>query len=343
MIEIDFSKYNVTDILSKSDDYDELWLKQLFDFLKKWNDEKRDNIKFLSSGTTGKRKEILLKKSAMARSAVRTCDFFSLRQGDSILLCLSVDYIAGVMMVVRAIVCKLKLLIVKPSSNPLQELKKQVDLVAIVPLQLRAIVSDNSALLNKSRVVLVGGGSISSIDKEKLSIVTTTLYATYGMTETITHIAVKEIHPNNRNLDYKTLKDVSISLDDRGCLVIKDPQTSKDIIVTNDVCEINLDRTFNFVGRIDNVINSGGVKIFPEEIELKLKPLFETEYYITSESDEDFGEIVVLVIEGAMSETKFMQLKTEMKSLLPNYAMAKKIVFLDKFNRTDSGKVIRKK
>ncbi len=343
MVEIDFSKYNVTDILSRSDNYDEVWLKQLLKFLEKWNDDERDDIRFLSSGTTGERKEILLKKSAMMRSAVRTCDFFSLQQGDSVLLCLSVDYIAGVMMVVRAIVRKLKLLIVKPSSNPLQELKKQVDLVAIVPLQLRTIVSDNSSLLNKSRVVLIGGGSISGIDRVKLSGVTTTLYATYGMTETITHVAVKEIHPNCKNLDYKTLKDVSISLDDRGCLVVKDPQTSVDAIVTNDVCEINSDRTFNFVGRIDNVINSGGVKIFPEEIELKLKPLFETEYYITSETDDNFGEIVVLVIEGAMSESKFMKLKSEMKSLLPIYAVAKKIIFLDKFKRTDSGKVIRKK
>ena len=308
----------------------EVYEKELGEFLLDWLDNK-EIIQLTTSGTTGTPKIIIIKKEAMVHSAIATGNFFDLHPQNKALLCLSTRYIAGKMMLVRALTIGLELDIIAPSSN-LDDLllDKCYDFVAIVPLQ-----AENSLnKLNQFKKIIIGGAKVSDDLALKLSCVNAEIYETYGMTETITHIAAKRIGETYFN----TLEHVKITTDDRNCLVIDAPSISEEKIVTNDIVEILNGNQFKWLGRYDNVINSGGIKLFPEQIEAKLASKISNRFFITGQPDAILGTRLVIVIEG-----KKQNIDNSVFDELNKFEQPKAIIFISEFVETDTKKVNRNK
>lgn len=302
--------------------------KPVGDFLLDWFDGK-PYIEMQTSGTTGTPKIISVSKQAMVNSALATGDFFDLQPGNKALHCLPVKFVAGKMMLVRAMILGLDLEFVAPSSHPLRNNEYDYDFVAMVPLQAQNSISE----LKRVKKMIVGGAKINNSLEKQLVKLKTAAFETYGMTETITHIAAKKVGEKA----FTVLPDVTISYDDRNCLVIHAPRISDEVIVTNDIVELVNENQFVFLGRMDNVINSGGIKLIPEQIEEKLSGKIDARFFIASKEDKELGEKVILVIEGenqSINETIFSE--------LDKYEKPKEILFVPKFKETANGKVMRK-
>jgi len=308
----------------------------IYPFLYEWFD-KSEFINVKTSGSTGKPKMIKLKKEFMINSAKATGEFFKLQSGITALLCLSIDFIAGKMMLVRAMVLGWSLDILEPNSNPLEQIKKGYDFTAMVPLQ----VFNSMDKIFKIKILIVGGGVVSDELQSKIMDLSTKIYATYGMTETITHIAIKPLNKASgfsfKNDVFQTLPNVYIQKDNRDCLVIDAPKVSERILVTNDIVELVSANTFKWLGRFDNIINSGGVKLVPEQIEKKLSQIIFQPFFVTGIPDKLLGEKLVLVIEG----TSFKLDKNILKNTLTKFEIPKEIYFVDKFVMTETGKMDR--
>ena len=312
------------------------------DFLLNWLDN-NDYIEVSTSGSTGKPKCIKIKKQAMVNSAIATGDFFKLKPGDTALHCLPTKFIAGKMMLIRAIILGLELDIVEPRSKPNfnKNRNRDYDFSAMIPIQLQNSLDSCSNI----KTIIVGGASVSKSLRENIKDLNSNVFETYGMTETITHIAVKKLN-NILNVSssavekshFQTLPNISISQDDRSCLIIDAPKVANGKIVTNDVVKLHSETEFEWLGRYDNVINSGGLKLYPEQIEAKLQNKISKRFFISSIADETFGEIVVLVLE---SDSK--DLNDSVFSELTTYEKPKHIYSISQFIETDSGKVQRNK
>jgi len=297
-------------------------------FILNWLDD-HDFVQVQTSGTTGKPKLIKVAKQAMVNSAIATGDFLHLTAGDTALCCLPVKYIAGKMMLVRSMVLGLELDLVEPQSNPLKNNPKNYDFVAMVPLQVEHSINQ----LNQIKKLIIGGANVNKALEKQLLNIAGEIYESYSMTETVTHIALKRIG----ELVFTVLPNVVISVDQRNCLVIDAPELNPDKIVTNDVVSKISETAFIWKGRIDHVINSGGIKLFPEEIEKKLSEKITSRFFITGIPDEKWGEKVVLVVEGEeflVNEIIF--------DVLDKYEKPKGIYFLPKFLETETGKIKRK-
>lgn len=304
--------------------------KDLGVFLLDWLDDK-ETIQLTTSGTTGTPKTITIKKQSMVHSAIATGNYFNLHPQDKALLCLPARYIAGKMMIVRAMMLGLELEIMPPTSH-LDDLlsHKNYDFVAIVPLQ-----AENSLeKLPQFKKIIIGGAKVSDDLANKLKEIKSDIYETYGMTETITHIAAKKIGEDY----FSTLEHVVISQDARNCLVIDVPSISEEQIVTNDIVEILDERHFKWIGRYDNVINSGGIKLFPEQIEAKLMSEITNRFFIAGLPDAVLGTKVTLVIEGDT-----MDIDSKIFEKLDKFEKPKDIIFTPKFVETDTKKISRVK
>lgn len=285
-----------------------------------------------TSGSTGMPKQIQLQKTRMVNSALTTANYFGLSEGNSALLCLPCNFIAGKMMLVRAMVLGLELDYVESNSNPLQKVSKKYDFAAMIPLQAQNSIS-KLKLVHK---LIIGGAPIDNELKSKLKKIETSIYETYGMTETITHIAVRKIgFPN-----FITLPGVTVEKDKRDCLVINAPKINNEKVVTNDLVELVSNKEFQWLGRFDTIINSGGVKLIPEQIEKKLKQIIQKRFFIAGIPDETLGEKLVLVIEGKVDNLKLITQISSVKSL-SKFEVPKAILSLEKFIKSDNGKVLR--
>lgn len=310
--------------VKESDAYE----KSIGEFFLDWFD-KKDYIEMTTSGTTGLPKLVRLEKQAMIQSALATGDFFGLKPGDRALLCLPTQFIAGKMMLVRSLILGLELDIVAPSVTPLAFNSKSYDFVAMVPLQ----VQNSIDKLHNISKLIIGGAKLDSALEEKLLPLKTEIYETYGMTETITHVAAKRLGTTA----FSILPNVKISQDDRQCLVINVATISEEPIVTNDLVELLNDQQFIFLGRIDNVINSGGVKLIPEQIEAKLIGKIMNRFFVTGLPDTNLGERLVLVVEGEKQD-----FPADFFDILGKYEKPKEIVFVSKFKENENGKLLRK-
>ncbi len=283
-----------------------------------------------TSGSTGKPKSIQVKKEWMKNSAQLTGKTFGIKEGDSALLCMPMKYVAGKMMVVRALELGLNLNVIEPSSSPLEGLDGTIDFAAIVPLQLENSLHH----LDKVKTLIVGGGQVHSALVEKLQSIKTEVFETYGMTETLTHVAIKLLNGRDKSDLFHTLDGIRFEMDERGCLVIHAPILNPEPVVTNDLVELVNDASFKWLGRFDNIINSGGVKIIPEVVEAKLAEIIKDHrYFIAGLPDESLGEKVVLIVEGDGMEIPFDK--------LDKYERPREIYFISKFVNTDSGKLNR--
>lgn len=304
-------------------------------FLIEWL-SKDTTIVVHTSGSTGTPKPIVLKKEHMVNSAIATGSFFELKEGDTALLCLPAAYIAGKMMLVRAMVLGLALDFVDPSSNPLEKAKSNYDFCAMIPLQVNASIHK----LNQVKKLIIGGAAVSVDLKNKLKNGTTLLYETYGMTETITHIAVKQI--NAIATSFKALPNVTLSVDSRDCLIVYAPKISTQLITTNDVVTLVSDTEFKWLGRYDTIINSGGIKLNPEQIETKLSDFITTDFFISSLPDVILENKLILLIEGPEGLTDLISMLKN-SSVFSTYEIPKEIYYLPAFVHTASGKINRSK
>jgi O-succinylbenzoic acid--CoA ligase len=296
-------------------------------FILDWFDPK-PYLEMNTSGSTGTPKIIRVDKQAMVNSALATGDFFGLQPGQKVLHCLPTDYVAGKMMFVRAFILGLDMEFVAPSSHPMERVKGDFDFCGMVPLQAKNSLKD----LHRIKKLIIGGAKINKTLENELATIPSQIYETYGMTETITHIAAKRVGESA----FSVLPNVKVTQDDRHCLVIDAHTISGEKIVTNDLAELISDTQFVWKGRFDNVINSGGIKLIPEQIEEKLASSISNCFFVYGQADELLGEKLVLYVEG-----ESMPIDESIFEVLDKYEKPKETVFVPEFKRTATGKVIR--
>jgi O-succinylbenzoic acid--CoA ligase len=331
---INFKNLNINKLSFKTE-----FEKKIIFFLEEWFSE-QETVNVQTSGSTGVPKVFAIQKKNMINSAEMTCNFLGLKEDDTALICLPIEYISGKMMVVRSFVKKLKLIVAEPSVKPIEHLETEIDFCAMTPLQ----VENSLDKIHLIKNLIIGGAGVSESLKTKLSknkAESTTqnfIFETYGMSETLSHIALKQLMPQAE--DYFTIfENVEISKDERGCLRIFAPDVNAEVLQTNDLVEITNGNQFRFLGRLDNVINSGGAKIFPEELEALVKKEISNEVVFIGIQDELLGQKLVAVIEGEKSEgitKKIMEIPFE-----KSFHKPKEIIFIEKIPRTPNGKVHR--
>lgn len=308
-----------------------------------------------TSGSTGKPKSISITREQMTLSAGMTGDALNLKPGDRALVCLSPQHIAGLMMLARGLVLDLDLTIVEPGRDPFDTLDftqtPSFDFTALAPLQLQTILSklDHAAVLNKMKAVLVGGAPIAISLQRQIQKLAAPIYQTFGMTETVSHIALRRLNGPDATENYQTLPGVEIGQDDRGCLTIQSDLTNHCLIVTNDVVELVSDKSFIWQGRVDNVINSGGVKVHAEKVEAAIgQALHEmnvvpAEFFVVGMPDDRYHELVAAVFTGSRFplETE-KNLYALLAKKLSKYEVPKEILYADSVARTNNGKIDRR-
>jgi O-succinylbenzoic acid--CoA ligase len=327
----------------------------LEEFLREWNNDS-PTVLVHTSGSTGKPKPMWVEKQKMLNSARITCDFLGLKPGDSALLCMPLDYIAGKMVVVRAIERKLRLVSIAPCGHPMASVNPTT-FAAMVPLQVynSLQVPEEKQKLMKIRHLIIGGGAIDEDMAAALRSFPNNVWSTYGMTETLSHIALRRLNGSEASEWYTPFDTVEVSQDEDGCLVINAPLVHDGVLKTNDRVEMRKDKLtgkqqFRIIGRKDNVIDSGGIKIQIEEVERLLKPHVNVPFVITKARDRKFGEVVVLLckkpsdLEASSSSYTIVsedELRNICTKVLPPYWVPKKYVFVDKLPMTETGKPAR--
>ena len=335
----------------------------LEEFLEEWNSDS-PYVEVKTSGSTGEPKRMLVEKRRMLASAKITCDFLGLKEGDTALLCMSLDYIAGKMMVVRAIERGLRLIVVEPSGHPLVKQGDGFTFAAMVPMQVynSLQVPGERERLMMIKHLIIGGGAIDEAMAEELKSFPNHVWSTYGMTETLSHIALRRLNGPEASEWYTPFPSVSVSLNEEGCLVIDAPEVCQERLVTNDIAELATQRgqslmcfansahegqspcvacvanvPFKILGRKDNVICSGGIKIQAEEVERMLKGHLSIPYLISKRPDKKFGEVVVMLTEGDVEEAK-----TVCEAVLPKFQRPKAYIHVSEIPMTETKKPARR-
>jgi len=331
-----------------SDGVSDETLQDIEGFYQEWSN-RQDTITVYTSGSTGSPKKMKLAKEKVRHSARATGLFFSFQKGQKLLLNLSVKHIAGKLMLVRAWLFEMDIIVLPVARNPLLEEEvtelfnrhKPIHFGAFVPYQVSAILENDRtrALYASIQQVIIGGAALHSTLEEQLKELPNRNFATFGMTETITHFALRNLEQEQPV--YSCLPGFTIKTDERNCLVLEANPLTDELITNDRVLPIDSTR-FEWLGREDFVINSGGVKISPEQLERKVGYLFSDQaYFFFGKADQELGERVVLFVEGKEQHTKG-QLKGELSKILNKYEVPKDVYFIPAFERTGSGKVIRK-
>lgn len=301
-------------------------------FLKEWGDNKAHIVQ-QTSGSTGKPKSIEIDKRRMRASAQMTGDFFNLQNKSTALLCISPAYIGGKMMIVRSLEFDLDLYATDISSTPLRNLNHTIDFAAMVPLQVSETLKHHPEKLNLIDHLIIGGAPVSRKLEEALQEVNCSAYSTYGMTETISHVALKKL--NNQNSPFQAIGNSTFKVDE-GQLIINAPDLEIEDLKTNDIVRLINERSFHWQGRSDFTINSGGVKIHPEIVEQKLSTLFpEERFIIAGIPDEKLGQRVIFIAEDSIEQ---LVEPSRIEQILDKYEVPKSYFYVPKLARTRSGK-----
>jgi O-succinylbenzoic acid--CoA ligase len=344
MLTLNGQKYSRNELQQQCDRYSQQndWQGDIFRFIAEWIDEGNDSILVQTSGSTGTPKSILLKKEHLIQSAIRTQNYLGLRAEDNALLCLPARYIAGKMMIVRAFVTGYNLITVAPSANPFSQPLQRIDFTAITPHQLWESY-ENLRQMN-IRNIIVGGAEIPPSLEAKTRNIPSAVFATYGMTETGSHVALRRINGTEASTIYEALPDVSFDVDTQNRLIIRADYLTYSPLQTNDVVELLDHKHFRWLGRYDNVINSGGIKIFPEEVERIIAPVIPFVFFIGSLPHEKFSEMVCLFIERAtpLTEDEQQDIIQRIRPLLSPHTLPRKIICLPHFEYTTTGKLLRR-
>lgn len=318
----------------------------LEEFLNEWRNDS-PTVLVHTSGSTGKPKPMWAEKEKMLNSARVTCDFLGLKPGDTALLCMPLDYIAGKMVVVRVIERHLRLVSVKPCGHPLASVEPTT-FAAMVPMQVynSMKVAEERAKLMRIKHLIIGGGAIDAELASELRDFPNHVWSTYGMTETLSHIALRRLNGKEANDWYTPFDGVEIGRDEDDCLVIDAPWVHDGVLKTNDRVELRMDsltgkRQFRILGRKDNVIDSGGIKIQIEDVENRLRPCLRVPFMITKMPDRKFGEAVVLLYEDKDGTVSTDGLLALCSKALPAYWVPKRFVKVDRLPMTETGKPAR--
>ncbi len=323
-----------TDVSSFSTDSD------FITFVQQLLDKNVSAIEFTTSGTTGTPSVMRFTKEQIAASALRTCAFFNLSEKDTALLAMPLKYVAGRMILARAAVSGMNVQLGEISLNPLRNISinHSITFIAITPAQALHLIENEREKLNRIATIIIGGGEIPISLEEKLLSLNGKVYATYAMTETLSHVAVRKIGEPN----YVALPDVHFSINENNCLQVHVPYLYKEPLQTKDVVKLIDTTTFEWLGRFDLVINSGGIKIYPENIERKIAQLpflQNNRFYVSYQKDSQFGQIPVLFIETNTAPSDFL---SEVNALLEKYEKIKAVYFESQFEETATGKIKRK-
>ncbi len=330
----------INNIIYKKDDISKIIDPNLANFLSEWwNDS--DKIKVETSGSTGKSKIIEINKSQMIASAKNTIIFFNLQPGMTALLSLPISFIAGKMMVIRAIIGKLNLIIVPPTSTPVSWIKREIDFAAFTPMQIYKELHIQSENLSLLKTVIIGGAAINNELNNLLQDAPFKAYETYGMAETLSHVALRKANGLDKQAAFFPINELfDFKMSATGTLMINAPEVTNGWIMSNDIARFNKDGSFTIIGRNDNIINSGGIKQSPEDIENKISSLISSNYFISSIPHKELGQQIILIIEG--DNINQQKLTEEIKAKLNKYEQPKAIYYLSKFIYTKSGKIRRK-
>lgn len=316
----------------------EQWEKAILIFAREWLDGSKQIFEVQTSGSTGKPKKILLTRKQMQDSAKATGSFLKLNSNDSALLVLPAEFIAGKMMIVRALELGLDLYYYPPQISVIEKINRSFDFAAFIPLQIQyAIDSGYKEKLNLIGRSIIGGTSIPEKYSQHLQNLKSEFFATYGMTETITHVAMKDL--KKKDSYYTALPGIEFSVNNDQCLLIKSDRLPERITHTNDIVRLISKTEFEIKGRSDHIINSGGLKIFPEELEERIQKIIDKEVFIGYQNDEKLGQSVVLVVEDSELDEKLIldRLSVEIsKNKLP-----KSLYALSSFYRTENHKIDR--
>ncbi|MCK5134478.1 MAG: AMP-binding protein [Bacteroidales bacterium] len=315
------------------------WKQDVLSFIRLFLDSSAGHILQETSGTTGDPKEYVLNKDSMVRSAMKTIQFFNLLPGDRALLCLPVRYIAGKMMVVRALAGGLDLVMVEPSGRPLRDIAGAITFGAMVPLQVYESLHQRDDLSLIEKLVIGGGELHPSVQEELTRIKFSAIYESFAMTETYTHFALKRINGTSPDNEFRLLEGVSIHQDERGCLVVDVPGVTTGAVSTNDLVEISRGgNSFKWLGRYDNVIKSGGIKIVPELLEQQITRLIGYTCLVIPEKDEKLGEKLTLLVEIGDHAITYEAWNEMLHENLPGHEVPRRIVGVEEIPRNTSFK-----
>lgn len=320
------------------------WEQEVVHFMEHWADGP-ETMTVQTSGSTGTPKRIALHTAMMHRSAEITCRFFDLFEGSRTLLCLPVRYIAGKMMVIRAMTHGWNMDAVSPSLVPIPSGSPAYDFVAMTPLQVARNLDANPVAFRNVKTLLIGGAPTSFLLRKRLQEEEhTRCFASYGMTETASHVAVQRLNGPEQSDAFHALPGYVFGLDNRHCLAINFGHRTGNVIITNDRIELLDSSTFRWIGRADNIINSGGVKVFPGRVEAILGVFMDRDFYISGRKDPDYGEQVVMVIEGApYTSDQEAELWEDLRDLLNPFQVPKALIYENEFERTETGKIKRQR
>ena len=314
-----------------------LW--DLYLFLEKWFDAS-PVITVHTSGSTGTPKELVVRKDRMMQSARLTCEFLNLQAGDTALLCMNLRYIGAMMVVVRSLVAGLNLIVRPASGHPLSDIEEPLRFAAMVPLQVYNTlrVPEEKARLEQTDILIIGGGAVDDSLEAEMSALPTAIYSTYGMTETLSHIALRRLNGETASKHYYPFPSVELSLSAESTLVIKAPLICGEVLQTNDIACIYRDGSFTIAGRKDNVINSGGIKIQAEEMEKRLRPFIPVPFVVTSVPDPRLGQALTLLIAG---QVDVRELESKLQTVLDAYHRPRHIFMTESIPQTENGKTDR--
>jgi O-succinylbenzoic acid--CoA ligase len=326
------------------------YFRKAYDFMISWLNGQSEFI-LHTSGSTGTPKDILIKRNQLSSSAHMTGEALELPKGTRALVCLNVSYIAGIMMLVRGMELGWELSIVEPSSNPLLEFENPIfDFTAMVPLQLSTGLADEntSDMVENLGKILLGGAPVGMQLQKQIDQLKIPVYQSYGMTETVSHVALRKLNGPEVENDYKVLPGIEFGLDERGCIFLSGAVTNGEKIQTNDLAEITSENTFNWIGRIDNIINSGGVKIVLDKVDEIVAEVFydlgyENNFFSWFENDEKLGQKLILVVLKNGNILSEENLLGEIRKRISTYETPKHVYFVDEFIKTPTDKVDKRR
>jgi o-succinylbenzoate---CoA ligase len=323
--------------------YVQPWERSHLLFILQWL-SRSPNLEVRTSGTTGEPKKISLSKQMMTESARLTKEALKLSDHSKVVACLPSQFIAGKMMIVRALVNQFQLNWIRPSADPFAEIKKAPDFIALTPMQVKNALRYHKTTFETTSTVLIGGQSVDKILERDLEFSNARCFESYGMTETASHVAIRAINGSARTDWFNALPGYSFKVDDRNCLIIFHDTWFPEGLITNDQVELTSTTTFSCLGRLDYVINSGGVKVHPEKVEEKIRPfLGETRFMIYKEPDNTTGERVILYLEKGLELSDFGgQWLKSIQEVLSSVERPKNIYVIDRFDETATAKMIRK-
>lgn len=334
-----YTPADISSLIAEGENHFSPAIWDLLSFLSRWFDDS-PFLTVHTSGSTGAPKTLSVRKDRMMQSARLTCEFLNLQPEDTALLCMNLRYIGAMMMVVRSLIAGLNLSVCPASGHPLASMNSSPHFAAMVPLQVYNTlqVPEERDLLKQTEILIIGGGAIDEALAIELQSLPGTVYSTYGMTETLSHIALRRINGTSASERYSPFPSVQLSLSIDNTLIIEAPLICDETLHTNDIAHIHQDGSFTILGRKDNVINSGGIKIQAEELEKKLHPIIPFPIAVTSIPDKRLGHAITLLIAGRLD---IKEMEEKIKKLLSPYERPKHIYVVDQIPQTENGKIER--